>query len=76
MDNGNIKEGGRVRKDEENINVGSNKSTSAQKGKWKRIDLPPKQQETREIEVELQHQMRKFDTIEGSDGGKEAEVRY
>lgn len=53
MDNGNIKEGGIVRKDEENINVGSNKSTSAQKGKWKRIDPPPKQQETMKIEVEL-----------------------
>ena len=70
MDNVNIKEVGIVRKDEENINVGSNKSTSAQKGKWKRVDPPPKQQETMEIEVELQHQKRKFDTIEGSDGEK------
>ena len=29
-----------------------------------------------EIEVKLQYQKRKSDTIEGSEGGKKAEVRY
>uniref|UniRef100_A0A7N2LFD6 Uncharacterized protein n=1 Tax=Quercus lobata TaxID=97700 RepID=A0A7N2LFD6_QUELO len=69
-DNGNIGEGGSVRKDEENIIVDSNKSTLPQKGKWKRIGLPLKQRDTMEIEVELQHQKRKSDNIEGSDGEK------
>lgn len=76
MEIGNTGEGGSVRKDEENIIVGSNKPTSAQNEKWKRIGPPPKQQDTMEIEVELQYQKRKSDTIEGSEGGKKAEVRY
>ena len=50
--------------------MGSNKSTSAQNEKWRRIGPPPKQQDTMEIEVELQSQKRKSNTIEGSEGGK------
>nr|POE91538.1 hypothetical protein CFP56_23730 [Quercus suber] len=69
-DNENIGEGGSVRKDEENIIADSNKSTLGQKGKWKIIGPPLKQRDTMEIEVELQHQKRKSDNIEGSDGEK------
>ena len=71
VDSENAMDGGVDRKIEKRIFLDSNKvhPTSAQKGKWKRIEPPPKLRDTMEIE-EVHHHKRKFDTIEESYGEK------